>query len=170
MADRLFLSNDANDGSTPHEARFDFGAANTVSAEAGNATTSSIIVGPMSQNGRIVEFAIAVVEPALSASGFISGNVSANLFVLNAASGAISALDTTLPSIAGPVANSAAVVMKATNAGGGTSGVLHATGANFSAGDYIFYNRTVQSAASAAPGNTAVKGFRGYIKVRYNAS
>lgn len=168
MADLIFLSNESNDGHSPVEETFWFGAANASSAQAGAAVTSAI-VGPMIRAGRVVDFGIAIREPALSASGFISGNVSANLFVLNGGSAAAISALTTLPSIAGPVAASAGVVPKSTNAGGGTSGVIDQTGDNFSAGDWLMWNTTVQSAASAAPGNTAVIALTGFIRVRYTA-
>lgn len=163
--DLLVLSNAPNDGNTFVEEVFRFGDINATSAMAGVAANSTVIAGPMHRAGRVVDFAIAVVEPALSASGFISGNVSANLFILNGST-TISAI-TTLPAILGPVANSAAVVPKATNAGGGTSAVP--ANVYFSAGDLLLMNKTGNSAGSAAAGNTSVKGFNGFVKVRYIA-
>lgn len=164
MADRIYLSNDTAQGGIFYdEDVFFFNAlANETSAHGASAATVQV-AGPMKANGKIYDFVIGVVNPALSASGFVSGSVSAQVRI-NSAS-----VCTTVPSIVVATV-SGAVTRKATNqnVSGVTPAVLGATAALFSAGDMISIDYQAQSGGSAAAG-AAGKGLYGMIRVRYNA-
>jgi hypothetical protein len=160
MSDRLFLSNDTVGGGVrKHEETFHFYLASESSALTGSATLLPRFIAP--QAGRVVDFFIGVVRPALSASGFVSGTVDAGLRI-NSAS-----ILTTAPAIA-MAANSAAAVRKSTNAGGGTSAVITVASSRFSAGDMISYDYNARSVGSAAAGAAGI-GLYGGITVRYDA-
>ena len=171
MADRLLLSNDTvtapqgqgivNDDDNIYVPLL----ANIGSVHGTAAVTLATAAGPMPQNGRIVDFAIGVGRIAVSASGFISATVSANLRI-----NSVSCL-TTLPGLLGPVGSANSAVQAVTNkcsAGNGTSAVINAASAAFSAGDTISIDWTAGSAGSAAATQTGT-GLFALVKVRYAA-
>lgn len=166
MADRLQLSNDATTGYAYDERIITFPIlANESSTHVGSTNTLiPIFVAPA--NGRVVDFYISVVNVALSASGFVSGTVSADLRK-NSAS-----VLSTVPALTGPVATSALVVRQCTlgpSAANLISAVVNQASAAFSAGDQFAINGTMQSGGSAAPG-AAGKGFVATMKVRLAAN
>lgn len=166
MADRLTLSNDSRVGYHYDEKEYFFSFANESSAH----TTSTVTLNPVfiaPASGRITDFYIGIAQPALSASGFVSGNVSAGLRI-----NSVSILSTA-PAITGPVATSALCVRQKTY--GGTSaanlvsGVVNAASAAFAPGDMISVDYATVSGGSAAAGAPG-KGLYVGIKVRYEAS
>lgn len=162
MAKRLFLSNESNTGYHYDEETFNFRFAGESSAHA----TSAIdvcVAGPMKGTGEIVEFAIGVTRIAVSASGFISATVNAQLRINSVA------CLSTQPVITGPVASSGVAVRTATNAGGGTSAVVNSASAVFSAGDFISLDYDCKSGGSDTVGATGT-GFYAAVKVRYTAA
>ena len=166
MADRKFLSNDSTvsgGGIQEDEEVLFYSWANESSAHGAGAACSATLVplGIAKANGVISNVYIGVVLPAVSASGFVSGTVDANVNINSAA------VCATGPSIL--MAGSAgAAVRKNTLSGGGVSAVLTAASAVFSAGDQIsldFNSRSVGSAAAGAAG----KGFYAAVTLRYAA-
>lgn len=166
MASRLFLSNDSVTGNKFHEQTFVVHPfVNVTSALTGSATGTVAFVAPA--NGKIVDFYFGVGQVALSASGFVSADISCNVRINSA-----SCLST-LPSLTGPVATSALCVTQATNktsAANLTSAVVNAASAVFSAGDIITIDHNARSAGSAAAAGAAGNGLSVGIVVRYEAS
>lgn len=168
MADRILASNDAWISYTQDEETFVFGLPNATSANTGSA--QHVIAFVAKKPGRISDFYIRAV-PAVSASGFVSANLTANVRI-----NSVSALST-LPVIDGPVGSAGAATAKATNVGGTSaagnpapvSAVINSASANFSAGDLVSIEYSLQSGGSAAAG-TAGSGFAGVIVVRYAAN
>lgn len=171
MADRLLLSNDTNAAPQGQGIVYDDDniyiplLINEASAHGTAAVTFAVAAGPMNQKGRVIDFAVGVGRVAVSASGFISANVSANLRI-----NSVSCLST-IPVLLGPVGSSNSALATATNlcsAGNGVSAVVNAASANFSAGDRISIDWTAQSAGSAAPTQTGT-GLWANVRVRYGA-
>lgn len=173
MADRIFLSNDnLTSAQVPgyqyHEEHRHWQQASETSALTGSATLVPVFIAPA--NGRIVDFYIGVVTPAVSASGFVSANVSADLRINSAA------VCSTQPLIKGPLGSAGAAgrqttITTFTSAAGKpspVSAVVNVASAAFSAGDMISIDYNLQSAGSAAAG-AAGTGFYAGIKVRYDA-
>lgn len=165
MADRIFLSNDADEGYRADEDVFVWNTPLETSVH-GFSAVNVPLVGPMKANGRIVAVIAGVAAPALSASGFVSGSVDADVRI-NSGAGVCA----TKPLIA-MAATSATTIRKATNDSptptGVTVGVVDANSAVFSAGDMleVDYNaRSVGSAAAGAAGN----GMYVAVVVRYAA-
>lgn len=162
---RIFLSNDAGSqgGIYWDEDVFTFAYAGTTSVHGASASNVSL-AGPMKANGIIQEFIIGVTNPALSASGFVSGSISANVKI-----NGVSAL-TTLPSIAVATV-SGAVTFKATNqnVSGVVPAVVSPTLGVFSAGNFISIDTRTETAGSAAAG-AAGTGLFVTCRVRYFAS
>jgi len=165
MPDRLFLGNDAVRGYGYDERVIVLPIlANESSVHVTSANTL-VPVFTCPANGRIVDFYISVVNVALSASGFVSGTVSADLRK-NSAS-----VLSTVPAITGPVATSALVVRQCTlgpSAANIVSAQINQASAAVSAGDQLAINWTMQSGASAVPGS-AGKGFNAVIRLRMSA-
>jgi len=161
VADRLALSNDSNTGYKLDEETFWFSLVRETSAHTGSA--QNIPIGIARASGRVVDFFFAVGGMALSASGFVSANVSATLRINSVA------VLSTPPVITGPVATSATVVRKTTNAGGGTSAVVNSASGAFVPGDTFAIDYDLNSAGSAAAG-AAGKGFTAGVTVRYAAT
>lgn len=168
MADRIIASNDSWVSYTQDEEVFIFGLANATSANA--ASGQHVIAFAAKKPGRISDFFIRAV-PAVSASGFVSANLNANVRI-----NSVSALST-LPVIDGPVGSAGAATVKATNLGGTSaagnpapvSAVINSASANFSAADLITVDFSLQSGGSAAAG-AAGTGFVGVLVVRYAAT
>lgn len=168
MSDRILASNDANISYTFDEEVFTFGLANASSALTGSGGTV-FLAGPMKANGRVQDFFIGVGTPAVSASGFVSCNISANLRV-----NSVSALST-LPAIFGPLGSAGAAGKQQTNvvatsvAGipAAQSAVVNSASANFSTGDFLLLDYNLLSGGSAAAGAAGV-GFWATAKVRYS--
>jgi uncharacterized 2Fe-2S/4Fe-4S cluster protein (DUF4445 family) len=156
MADRLLLSNDTVTAPQGQGTVWDEDTLfvplliNEASVHGTAAQTLAVAAGPMPHNGRVVDFAIGVARVAVSASGFVSANVSANLRI-----NSVSCL-TTLPAIIGPVGSAGQAVVMQTNlcSANGVSAVVNKNSANFSAGDRLAIDWTAQSAGSAAAGQT----------------
>ncbi len=172
MADRKILSNDtvtapSKQGLVYNEEIFTFNQASETSALTGSAKAPLFIA---KQNGRIVDVVIGVVAPAVSASGFVSGTVTADATINSAA------VCSTVPTIYGPVTSAGAATRKVTNAVSAsaagnpapTSAVVNLASSYFSTGDQIALSYNLQSGGSAAAG-TAGAGFYGQIRVRYAA-
>lgn len=173
MADRKLLSNDtvtapAKQGIAYNEEVFTFNLANESSALTGSATLVPLTIAK--QNGRIVDFVIGVVAPAVSASGFVSADVSATVNINPAP------CLSTVPVIKGPVTSAGAATRKITNAVSTSaagnpapvSAVVNAASAAFSTGDMISLDYHLTSVGSAAAG-TAGKGFYAQVRLRYAA-
>lgn len=166
MADRLQLTNDTAQGGVYFdEDTFDFAIANATETSAHGASASNVpIAGPMKANGRIIGFTIGVVANALSASGFVSGSVSAQVNVNSA-----NAVSTNPAITVG--ATSAAIGRKFSDKVGDANcqaAVLNPLSANFSTGDQISISYQLQSGGSAAAG-AAGTGFYARVTVRYAA-
>jgi len=165
MAERIFLSNDAGSqgGIFWDEEVFTFSYAGTTSAHGASASNVAL-AGPMKSNGIITDFVIGVTNPALSASGFVSGSISANVKI-----NGVSAC-TTMPSIL-RASDSANVTFKATNvpATGVTPAVLSPTLSRFSTGNMLSIDTRTETAGSAAAG-AAGTGLFVSVKVRYTAT
>ena len=170
MADRLVATSDSTTSYFYDEEVFMFGLANASSALTGSGGTI-YLAGPMKANGRVTDFVIAVGTPAVSASGFISCNISANLRV-----NSVSCLST-IPAIYGPLGSAGAARAQATNAvstsaagvPAATSAVVNSASANFSAGDFLLLDYNLLSGGSAAAG-AAGTGFWATARVRYAAA
>lgn len=145
--------------------------ANDASAHGFSAGNQSLL-GPMPAAGRVLDFQIAA-NPAVSASGFVSGTIDA-LLRLNSAN-----IMTTNPSIT--MAGSASAVFpqlvvgtnvaQSASAAGIVflvSGVVNGASASFKQGDYISIDWNARSVGSAAP-TTSGKSLRAYVVVRYTA-
>ena len=167
MADRIISTNDAWKSFDYDEEVFGpFGVANATSANTGSA--AHVIGFVAKRPGRITDVFFRAV-PAVSASGFVSGDLSCNVRV-----NSVSALST-LPAMIAPVGSAGAGTAKATNAGhasaagnpGPISAVVNSASANFSAGDLISIDYTLTSAGSAAAG-AAGTGFAAFVVVRYS--
>lgn len=166
MADRLISTNDSTKSYDFDEEVFTFGQANGTSALTGSA--DHVVAFVAKRPGRVVDVFFRAV-PALSASGFVSGSLSANVRI-----NSVSALST-LPAILGPVGSAGVAVAKATNLGGTSaagnpgpiSAVVNSASANFSAGDLVTVDWNLNSAGSAAAG-AAGTGFVGTLVVRYS--
>lgn len=161
MAERLTLSNDASTGYKFDDHVLTYAFDRDTSAHGNSA--AGVLVAQALNNGIVKEFAIGVVKPAVSASGFITADVTAQLRINSAA------CLSTQPSITGPVASTSLAVKKATNAGGGVSAVVNSASAAFSTGDFITIDYDAKSAGSAAAGQAGV-GFFAVIRVRYSAA
>ncbi len=172
MASRLLLSNDANTAPQGQGIVYDDDniyiplLANEASAHGAAAATLVYAAGPMPQAGKVVDFQIGVTKIAVSASGFISANVSANLRI-----NSVSCLST-LPAIVGPAASAGLAVAIATNnfsaANSAVSGVVNGASAAFAKGDRISIDWVAGSAGSAAAG-AAGTGAWAKLTVRYDA-
>lgn len=165
MADKLFLSNDAVRGYGFDVKYIPLAIlANESSAHATSANTL-VPIWTAPANGRVVDFFIDTVQVALSASGFVSGTISADLR-RNSAS-----VLSTVAAITGPVATSALCVRQCTlgpSAANLQSAVVNGQSSLFSAGDQFAVNWTMQSGASAVPGSGG-KGFKATLVVRMAA-
>ena len=167
MADRFYLSNDAV-GYTTDDADHTIYAnplVNDTSAH-GNSAGNVAFVGPMPGAGKVTDFQIAVFRPAISASGFVSGTVDADLR-LNSAS-----ILSTKPAIAMLAASAAIGAPYWTggsySAGQVTKGVVNGASASFASGDFISYDYNARSVGSAAAGAAGI-GCRAYATVRFSA-
>lgn len=172
MADRKILSNDTvtaplKQGLATDEEVFTFGQLSETSALTGSAVVPLFIA---KQNGRIVDLVIGVVAPAVSASGFVSANVSADVKINSVP------VCSTTPQIYGPVASAGAATRKVTNAvstsaagnPAPTSAVINLASSYFSTGDQVALSYNMVSGGSAAAG-TAGTGFYAQVRVRYAA-
>lgn len=171
MADRLSLSNDTLTAPQGQGIFYDEDKyfvpllLNDTSVHGTAAVTLVAAGGPVKQKGRVIDFRIGVARMAVSASGFISATVSANLRI-----NSVSCLST-LPGVLGPVLSAAALTRVNTNncsAGNGTSAIINTASAAFSAGDTFQIDWTAGSAGSAAAAQTGT-GLYAEITVRYGA-
>lgn len=155
----IFLSN-STAGYDYDEEVFSFAFANETSVHGTSAAVNSL-VGPMKRAGKISEVSIGVVKPATSASGFVSGTVTATMRINSAA------VCSTDPAIV--MAGSAGQAIRTnTNASGGTSAVINPASAAFAKGDQLQYDFNARSVGSAAAG-AAGTGFYLSVVVRYDA-
>jgi len=164
MADRLFLSNDDEKGYWAQEDIFTWTTPLETSAH-GFSAVNVPLVGPMPRNGRVVDIILGVGKPALSASGFVSGLIDANVRINSGAT-----ICTTAPAIA-TASTSATCVRKATNdvTTGVTPAVLGLASAVFSAGDMIEIDYNARSVGSAAAGAAGTGAYLAVV-VRYDAA
>lgn len=159
MASELFLSNDTA-GYNYVEETFTYTFISETSVH-GNSGTRYGLCGALPKAGKVVDVAIGVVAPAVSASGFVSGTVGATLRINSAA---VCATD---PSI-DMVGSAGAVARKSTNASGGVSAVLTPASATFAKGDQLAFDYNARSVGSAAATSAGV-GFGITVRVRYDA-
>lgn len=160
MADELVLSNDS--------AGFQLAARtyvfNSVSETSVHGVSAAVV--PLFQaqaSGRISDFQIGVVLPAVSASGFVSGTVDATLRI-----NSVACLSTN-PSIA--MAGSAGQAARAaTNVSGAlaVSGVVNVASGAVVPGDQVQMDYNARSVGSAAAG-AAGKGFYATVTFRPKA-
>lgn len=165
MADKLFLSNDAVRGYGFDVKYITLPILQNESSAHATSATTLVPVFTVPANARIVDFYIDTVQVALSASGFVSGTISADLR-RNSAS-----VLSTVAAITGPVATSALCVRQCTlgpSAANIQSAVVNQASALCSAGDQLAVNWTMQSGASAAPG-AGGKGFKATVVLRMSA-
>ncbi len=156
MPANQFLSQDTV-GFTFDEETLFISLANESSALTGSAI--QVPAGIMKKPGRINNVFIGVGTPAVSASGFVSGTVDAQVRINSAA------VLATLPAIT-MVGSAGAAGRRATNLGGGTSAVVNQASAAFSAGAMISIDYNLRSVGSAAA-TAAGTGFYAGVVVRY---
>ncbi len=168
MPDEILISNDSY-GYTPADTRGNFATTlvtSTLAASAsgvlGFAVNAPAYFNGSQAFGRIIDFGIAVVKPALSASGFVSGTVDAGVYINGAA------VMSTRPAIPMVALSASTTTPRATNAGGGTSGVVNGASAAVSAGNIISFDYNGNSAGSAAAG-VAGTGLTGWVTIRWGA-
>ena len=158
MALNNFLSQDTV-GYSFDEEIFVVSLANESSALTGSAT--QVPAGIAKRAGRIADVFIGVGTPAVSASGFVSGTIDAQVRINSAA------VLSTNPAIT--MAGSAgAAGRKATNAGGGTSAVINQASATFAKGGMISVDYNMRSVGSAAATSAGTGLYIGVV-VRYDA-
>ena len=120
-----------------------------------------------STNGHIADCFVAVAQTAVSASGFISGYINANVRING------NSCLTTLPSIVQAAASAANSRSRTNNSLSSmattVSAVVNASSANFSAGDCISIDYGCLSAGSAAAGQPFAGIYIG-VTARYYAS
>ena len=168
MADRIFLSNDSSGnaqtgaGIWDDEQTFMF-AINETSVH-GAASMSAATLGQFiaKGNGRITDVFVGAPSVALSASGFVSGSLTAQVRINSAV------VCATVPALNMKATSSVIPDYTATNTGTGVSAVLTAASAVFSTGNMISLDWNSFSAGSAAAGQ-AGKGLYVGIRVRYAA-
>jgi hypothetical protein len=151
LNDRIFLSNDSVGGGIKTDAQ-EFFFSPFINETSAVATSSEQLIPFViaKQNGHIKDLYVGVSQTAVSASGFVSGAVSANVRINSAL------VCSTGPSVVMASA-SAANNRTATNspnnvAGVKTSAVINYQSAQFSAGDMISLDWAAYSAGSAAAG------------------
>src|SRR5215475_9508627 len=137
--DRLLLSNDAVGTTAMDNYAVSYLDALLFDTSAHGVSASAIQawIGPMMNNGHIVDFFLGVARPAISASGFISGTVDAAVYINSAQ------VLSTNPSI--PMLAASAGLYAGYNTRGvlasalwsGTSAVVNNASSFFSAGDFI---------------------------------
>lgn len=160
MADELVLSN-ASAGYTLAARTYVFNFASETSAHGVSAAVIPLFQAAGS--GRISDFQIGVVLPAVSASGFVSGTVDATLRI-----NSVACLSTN-PSIA--MAGSAGQAARiATNVSGAlaVSGVVNVASGAVVPGDQVQMDYNARSVGSAAAG-AAGKGFYATVTFRPKA-
>jgi len=165
MADKILLSNDAIRGYGFDVQYITLPILQNESSAHATSANTLVPLFTLPGNARIVDFFIDTVNVALSASGFVSGTISADLRRNSAT------VLSTVPAITGPVATSALVVRQCTlgpSAANIVSAVVNQASSLCSAGDQLAVNWTMQSGASAAPGS-AGRGFKATVVLRYAA-
>ena len=170
MADRIFLSNDSSGnavtgaGIWDDEQTFMF-SINETSVQGGAAMSAGNLgLFIAKQNGRITDVFVGAPSVALSASGFVSGTITAKVRINSAT------VCATVPAINMAAASAVLPNYPSTNVGGTNcvSAVLTAASAAFSTGNAISIDWNTFSAGSAAAGQ-AGKGFYVGVRVRYAA-
>lgn len=164
MADKIFLTNDGSTGSQPQGYEYEeevirWNFANTASVHGASAVVG---MGIARSNGRIVNFYLGVDRIAVSASGFVSADVTAQPRINSAA------VLSTAAAIVGPVGSAGQAVRKNTQVGGGTSAIVNTASAAFSAGDHFHLDYNALSVGSAAAGQSGL-GLYAALIVRYTA-
>ncbi len=160
MADKIFLDNDSTGYGFSNE-KFNFPQQPTTEASAHGFSGTTVQLGIVNASGRVYDFQLGIVNPALSASGYVSGTVDCDLLV-NGAS-----IMSTKPAFA-MVATSALVVRQSTN---GTSAanitfpIINTASAAVVPGDQICVTFNARSNGSAAAG-FAGHGLVGYALIR----
>lgn len=173
MADRLFLSNDTVGGGVGYAEQtfcYPCGGTMTEGSVHGAANFSGAVL-PMfiaKGNGRILDCFIGVVQPALSASGFVSGTVTATPRINSVAVCSTNPVIKMVGVSSGVVRTSTNNLLSAQLSAGGASAVVNVNSANFSTGDQISFDYNTFSVGSAAAG-AAGSGFYIGVTVRYAA-
>jgi len=160
MPSELFLSNTAS-GYDYNEETFTYNFVSETSVHGNSGTRFSL--GQVPRSGKIVQFEIGVVAPAVSASGFVSGTVGATLRVNSAA---VCSTDPTID-MAGS-AGAAVRKTSITSATGVIPAAINVASAAFNKGDDLAIDYNARSVGSAAAGAAGV-GFYATVRVRYDA-
>lgn len=160
MASENFLSNAAS-GFDYVEESFTYNFVSETSVHGTSGTRYSL--GQVPRSGKIVQFEIGVVAPAVSASGFVSGTVGATLRVNSAA---VCSTDPTIDMVgsAGAVARKTSI----TSAAGIIPAAINTASAAVNKGDQLAIDFNARSVGSAAATSAGV-GFYATVKVRYDA-
>lgn len=165
FADEFFLSN-TTAGLDFNDRQFTFFKQDSETSVIAASSTNQPGVGPMDRNGRVIGLFIGVSRAALSASGFVSATIDADLRINSGAN-----IMTTKPSIV-MLAASATVALQrvATNYvsahSAATAGVVNAASGVFSAGDMLEFDYNARSVGSAVPGLTQTGIYIG-VTVRF---
>ena len=170
LADRIVLSNDstsAGGGIHPDEQMFFYNPQVSETSAATGATSAQIVPLFIAKApGRVVDAFVAVAQTAVSASGFVSGTVNANVRINSAT---ILSTQPAIPMAAASAANNRSRTNNATTSLAATvSAVVNAASATFQQGDQISIDYGVISAGSAAAG-LGVTGVSVGVVVRYAA-
>ena len=160
MPSELFLSNTAS-GYDYNEETFTYNFHSETSAHGNSGTRFSL--GQVPRSGKIGQFEIGVVAPAVSASGFVSGTVGATLRVNSAA---VCSTDPTI-NMAGS-AGAAVRTTSITSAAGVVPAAINTASAAVNKGDQVAIDYNARSVGSAAAGAAGV-GFYATVTVRYDA-
>jgi len=160
MASDLFLSNSVS-GFDYNEETFTYNFVSETSVHGTSGTRYSL--GQVPRSGKIVQFEIGVVAPAVSASGFVSGTVGATLRVNSAA---VCSTDPSIDMVgsAGAVARKTSI----TSAAGVIPAAINAASATVNKGDDISLDFNARSVGSGAATSAGV-GFYATVRVRYDA-
>lgn len=173
MASRIYLSNDSVTSVKPTGYQYDedtFWFNPVVNDTSVHGTTSSAVmaelVGPLKANGVIQDVFIGTRRVAVSASGFVSADLTCTVRINSVA------VCSTDPKLTGPVGSAGLAVRQATNSPTSAANVVSAvvnTASNaFSTGDMLQLDWSVLSAGSAAAGQSGT-GFYIGVLVRYAA-
>lgn len=155
---RIFTTNDRDSNIAGKKYDLDYITSpvfiNGASGATGSAT--NFVLGTAKASGILQGFYITVNGPALSASGFISGSISATCRINSAAALA------SLPAVAGPASASGGFAWRV------ISGAVDPNSARVVPGDLITGDYVCQSGGSAAAG-AAATGFTMTAILRYDA-
>lgn len=169
--DRILLSNDStSSGGGIHQDEQEFVYNPAVSETSAATGATSAILVPLfiaKAPGRVTDIFVAVAQTAVSASGFVSGTVNADVRI-NSAS--ITSTKPSIPVAAASAAQNRSRTNNSTNSLAVTvSAVINGNSSHFAQGDQISIDYGVLSGGSAAAGVGSTVPSIGVL-VRYDAS